>query len=270
MAIQNETGWATEEFANVNLGDKRLNARLMRICDRFSESPESPINQACADWAETKAAYRFFQNENVEPSEILAAHQRKTAKRARKHKTVLAIQDTSYLVYTSHTKTEGLGKMSMKKGKHVEKIYSNGLMMHTCLAVTTDGLPLGLLDQKIFARKLRPEKERRNTGGRSIHDVLPVEEKESYRWLEALMKTKAAVAEETQVVTVCDREADLYDFFKLSDQIGAPVLVRANANRTVNRKSRYAEKDVVKLWDHLRQQPEAGSYTIEIPKRKAL
>jgi hypothetical protein len=65
MRIKHETGWAAEEFSDVNLGDKRLNARLMKICDRFSEFPENPINQACADWAETKAAYRFFQNENV-------------------------------------------------------------------------------------------------------------------------------------------------------------------------------------------------------------
>ena len=56
-------GWAADEFNEVDLGDKRLNARLVKLCDSFSEAPESPINQACEDWAETKAAYRFFQNE---------------------------------------------------------------------------------------------------------------------------------------------------------------------------------------------------------------
>ena len=58
-------GWAAGGFGRVSLGDKRLSARLITLCDRFSDSPESPINQACADWAETKAAYRFFQNEGV-------------------------------------------------------------------------------------------------------------------------------------------------------------------------------------------------------------
>jgi hypothetical protein len=265
MRVEHETGWAAEELAEVDLGDKRLNTRLMKICDTFSESPESPINQACADWAETKAAYRFFQNENVDVHEILAAHRRKTAARARKHKRVLAIQDTSYFVYTSHSKTEGLGKMSLKKGKNVTNIYSNGLLVHTCLAVTTEGLPLGLLDQKIFSRKLRPQEA---SGKRKkIHHLLPVEEKESYRWLEALINTKEA-AGDTELITVCDREADLYDFFKLSSQIGSPVLVRANANRTVNRRSRYAPTGAAKLWDHVRKQPEKGSYTIDIPKRK--
>jgi hypothetical protein len=266
MKGEHKASWAAEEFADVSLGDKRLDARLVTLCDRFSDAPESPINQACADWAETKAAYRFFQNDNVEVCEILAAHRRKTARRAKKHKIVLAVQDTSYFVYTSHPKTEGLGKMSLKKGKNVEKIYSNGLMVHTCLAVTTEGLPLGLLDQKIFARKLRPDNQRRRMGGKYIQDVVPVEEKETYRWLEALVTTQEAMGD-TQVITVCDREADLYDFFKLSHRRGADVLVRANANRTVNRTSRYAEKDVVKLWDHMRQQPTSGSYTIQIPKR---
>ena len=262
MSGQHEMSWAAEEFAEVNLGDKRLDARLIKLCDRFSDAPESPINQACVDWAETKAAYRFFQNDNVEIGQILAAHCRKTAQRASEHKTVLALQDTSYFVYTSHPKTKGLGKISLKKGKNVKKVYSNGLMVHTCLAVTTSGLPLGLLDQKIFARKLRTKKTRKA----KPHDQLPIEEKESYRWLEALENTRAVV-DDPKIVTDCDREADLYDFFKCGYQIGASVLVRANTNRTINRNSRYAEKGVEKLWEHMSRQAEAGSYTIEIPHR---
>ena len=265
MKVEHGASWAAEEFADVNLADKRLGARLITLCDRFSEAPESPINQACADWAETKAAYRFFQNENVEVGEILAAHRCKTAKRASKHKTVLAVQDTSYFVYTSHPNTQGLGKISLKKGKNVKKIYSNGLMMHTCLALTTEGLPLGLLDQKIFARKLRPKKTRTGKNSKP-HDHVPVEEKESYRWLEALAHTRQAMGD-TEVVTVCDREADFYDFFKLSDRIACPVLVRASADRIINRNRRYSEKDVVKLWEHMRRQPETGFYTIDIARR---
>ena len=58
---EHQQSWASEEFSEVALGDKRLDARLVRLCDRFSDSPESPINQACADWKETKAAYRLAQ-----------------------------------------------------------------------------------------------------------------------------------------------------------------------------------------------------------------
>jgi len=257
---EHETNWAAEECATVRLGDTRLDARVITRCDRFSDAPESPINQACADWAETNAAYRFFQNEPVEVGEILAAHRCKTAQRAKPHKTILAIQDTSDFVYTSHPKTAGLGTISLKNGKHVEQIYSNGLVVHTCLAVTTDGLPLGLLDQNIFSRTLRAKKSGRGQDA-NPHGHLPVEEKKSDRWLEAWNNTTEVMGD-TDLVTVCDREADLYDFFKLSHQIGAPVLVRANADRIFNRHSRYAEQGIVKLWEHMRQQLLLGPHIL--------
>jgi hypothetical protein len=260
-------GWAADEFKEVNLGDKRLDSRLIKLCDSFSESPESPINQACADWAETKAAYRFFQNKNVDVERIMSAHREKTSARATDHHTILALQDTSYLVYTNHSKTKGLGKISMKNGKNVDKIYSSGLVMHTCFAVTTQGTPLGLFDQKIFARQLRPEHERRTTGGRKVHDVLPVEEKESYRWIKSLEATMK-VPTKTQIITVCDRECDFYDFFKIADKSSSAVLVRASQNRTVNKGSRYAEKDVSKLWDYIISKPAGGVYPIDISSRQ--
>jgi Transposase DNA-binding/Transposase Tn5 dimerisation domain len=261
MHMGEKDGWAREEFASVDLGDKRRTARLIRLCGRLAEMPESSINQACGDWAETKAAYRFFGNDHVEVQNILAAHRAKTAERAGQHRTVLAIQDTSYLVYTSHQRTTGLGELSLKKGKHVEKIHSQGLLMHSCLAVTTEGLPLGLLDQKIFAREAvaQDRTEHRN--------VLPIEDKESYRWLESL-KNSRLVRGNTQIVTVCDREADIYELFQLSAELAAPVVVRANCDRPINKRSMYAEKDIVKLWKHLEQQPCVGSFAVEIPARR--
>ena len=262
MAHGTTDGWAAEEMGQAALGDKRLNARLVSICDRFSEAPECPINQACEDWAETKAAYRFFGNQAVIAADILEPHRQMTAQRAQPYKTILAIQDTSYFVYTSHHKTAGLGRMSLKKGKNVQKIYSNGLIMHACLGVTTEGLPLGLLDQRVFVRKLLSAKRRR------LADVTPIEKKESYRWLESLRNTHAIMGD-TQVVTVCDREGDIYGLFELSDCLQSPVLVRANVDRAVNKKSRYAEKDVVSLWGFMRDRPAAGTKTIAIPQRKA-
>lgn len=256
-----EKSWAAEEFANVDLGDKRLNKRLIHLCDRFSDAPESSINQACEDWSETKAAYRFFQNESVEIASILATHRAKTALRADEYETILAVQDTSYFTYTSHPKTEGLGEISLKKGKNVKEIYSHGLAMHACLAVTTEGLPLGLLSHKISAREDRST--RANAGAR---DRLPIEEKESFRWLEALSETREAMGN-CRAVTVCDRESDIYDFFKLGNELEASVLVRASSDRTINRKSRYAEKDVIKLWEHIRNQPETGSYEIDVARK---
>ena len=253
--------WAMAEFSEVDLGDERLNDRLIKIANSFSESPESPINQACEDWAETKAAYRFFKNDRVDSEEIFNAHSLKTAKRCQDHPIILAVQDTSYIIYTKHTKTSGLGHISVTKGKNVEKIYSKGLIMHSSLAVTPEGLPLGLLDQNIFVR----EKQKEYKG--SSRDKASIEEKESFRWLESLEKSAIGLGD-TQVVTVCDREADMYEFFQHSEELGLPVLVRAKTNRTVNKRCMYQETGLVTLWEHISSKPVSGTFSLELPAKK--
>lgn len=261
MSSEQTSGWAVEEFSEVELGDKRLNDRLIRLCDRLSEAPESPINQACQDWAETKAAYRFFKNENVDVDKILSAHCEKTGERVGRYDTVLAIQDTSYIIYTNHPRTEGLANLTVKNGRRVEKIHSRGLLMHSCLAVSTDGLPLGLLDQKIFSRKSSKKKSKREK------DITSIEKKESHRWLKSLQNSKRLVGN-TRMVTVCDREADIYEFLKLSAEVNAPVLVRANHDRAVNKRSMYTEQPVMTLWDKIQKEHCAGKFSIEIPYRR--
>jgi len=58
--------------------------------------------------------------------------------------------------------------------------------------------------------------------------------------------------------------ADIYEFFHLSNEIKSPVLVRANYNRAINKKSRYAEKGVVKLWEFMNAKPNVGTIKIHI------
>ncbi len=260
--MNNQGSWATDEFSGVDFGDERLNSRLVKICDSFSDSPECSINQSCAGWAATKAAYRFFANDKTSGKEIIRAHRVKSVIRAKKHKTILAIQDTSYMVYTKHPATNGLGNISVKEGKNVKEIYSKGLVSHSCLAVSTDGLPLGILDQNTFSRKLNSEDDKRKK------NVTPIEDKESYRWLE-MLENYSSLFPNTEVVTVCDREADMYDFFRLSDDIGSPVIVRANVNRAVNKKSRYAEKDVLNLWQFIGQKRCKGTYKVNVPMKNS-
>ena len=221
-------GWASQEFARAHFGDQRLTSRLIRVADRISELPESPINQACQNWAETKGAYRFFQNDHVVAAEILTPHVQQTVVRARQYNTVLAIQDTSYFSYTSHKKTQGLGTISRRPGTHVEMMSSQGIVMHTAFAVTTDGLPLGLLDQKVFARQSPPE-ALKQLKQRSHNNSVPIADKESFRWLASLSKTEQVTANAgVQVVTVCDREGDMYELFELANTNAASILVRAS------------------------------------------
>ena len=177
--------WTKEEFNLTALGDQRLNQRLVQLAERFSKSPESPINQACQNWAETKAAYRFFKNDTFSYQEILEGHIQTTKQRCKEYSTILAIQDTSYFNYSSHPKTKGLCPLSRKEGKNVKELLTLGLIMHSSLALSTDGLPLGILDQKIYSREPLT-KEKKIIKQKSHNNALPIEEKESIRWLESL------------------------------------------------------------------------------------
>ncbi len=260
-------GLASEESDKVDLGDKRLDKKSIKPCDSFSESPESPLNQACEHWRETKTAYRFFQNENVDAGEIMEEHRDKTSTRASNHRTILALQDTSDFVYTNHPKFEGLGAISTKKGKNAGEMFSQDLAMRTCLAVTTDGTPLGLLDQKIFARDPLPDHALRDAEWKKKQKNRPAEEKESIRWIEPLEKISKAMPE-TQVVTVCDRECDFYDVFATAEKTGSEVLVRATKIHSTNKNNKDVEDGIKKEWKHIASEPEAGTYSVDISEVK--
>lgn len=257
--------WAKTEFDSVDLGDKRLNSRLVKIADHFITSTESPINQACGSWSETKAAYRFFQNENVDYKDIVKHHAQATKKRLNDENVILAIQDTTYFNYTDHPKTSGLGILSRFTGKYKKDIVTSGIYMHSTMAVNTDGLPLGLLDQKITAREVLPA-EKVEKKKRSHNIALPIEEKESIRWLDS-MRTSAEIfnRKEKKVVTVADREADIYDLFLLAEELETHYLIRASHNRKVNKSAIHSEISGEMLWDFMKRQNVVGKLQVNVP-----
>jgi len=241
-----DISWTVEEFSKVNLQDKRLNKRCQKIASDLEQQPTDPINQACEDWADTKAAYRFCDNPKVTPAKIISAHSGRTVKRMKKHALVLAIQDTSFLNYTHHPQTEGLGEIGKKEQQQ------RGFGLHTTLAVTPQGQPLGMLAQQFLER---PIGEAAHTAA-ELHK-LPIEEKESYRWIEAFQQTIALTPEGVQVVTVCDREADIYEMFVMAQEQHADLLVRANTDRRL-------DEETKKLWAKVESQKKAGKLTVDI------
>ena len=255
-----DSSWAASEFKNLNLGDKRLNQRLINVCEKFSEMPESPINQTCDSWAETKAAYRFFKNKKIREGKILESHAQKTLERMKAHKTILVAQDTSYISYSNHKKTRDLGKIGAHKSMNNKEITSWGLIMHSSLAMTTAGTPLGLLDQKISVRNPRTASFTKKK------DSTPIEEKESFKWLESLKKSQGIVSD-TQIVTICDREADMYEFFEQSYNLNSPVLVRAKTNRVINKSSRWARNSGERLRSFISKLPVSGNYKVKVPSK---
>jgi hypothetical protein len=139
--------------------------------------------------------------------------------------------------------------------------------MHTTFAVTTDGLPLGLLDQKINSRPPLAE-EVNELKKRRGHGVLPIEEKESIRWLDSLKKSNNQPAlKNVEVVTVCDREADIYHLFELASSINTPFLVRAGQNRIVNKDSTYSKATGEKLWNLMSSLDCQGKIEVNVPAR---
>jgi len=242
-----EKQWAAEEFAQVELKDARLNWRCQELAAALGQQPGAPINQACEDWADTKAAYRFFANEKATAEAIGRPHQQRTIERMSRQQRVLAVQDTTFFNYTHHPQTAGLGEIGNKKQNQ------RGFGMHSTLVVTEAGLPLGVLTQSFFTRPIgeashKPEAQR----------LRPIEEKESYRWLEAFAQTVALAPAGVEVVTVCDREADIYEMFAFAEEQQASLLIRASRDRLL------AEKEVRKLWAKVEGQAIAGQLSVQI------
>lgn len=141
--------WAMEELAQADFGDKRLVKRFISVVSNLAEQPEASVTQASENWATTKATYRFWNNKQVTPEAIRAAHRKSTVERMQAETTVLAIQDTMALNFQSHPATQGLGPIDAKG--------TSGLLVHSVLAVTAAGVPLGLVHQQVWARD--PEQE---------------------------------------------------------------------------------------------------------------
>jgi hypothetical protein len=249
-AERGEKAWGEREFKAVELGDKRLEQRLKVVAEDLSARPQAPINQASDDWAAAKAAYRFFENPKASEEKIFAAHRTCTVQRLQGQPIVLAIQDTTYLNYSHHPQTRGLGPIGDSRSD------AQGLIMHSTLVVTPEGLPLGLLTQKIWARasySQQSARERKNTA---------IEQKESYRWIEALQETVAWAPASSQVVTLCDREADIYEFLAEAQQLEAKFVLRAAWDRHIE------HDDFPRLWPLLDGQAVAGYVTIALPARE--
>lgn len=249
--LNSAPNWCHEEFANIDLKDARLDSRCQTLAEAMSAQPNVPINQACEDWADTKAAYRFFDNAKVSSERILSPHIQRTVERMGKHPLVLAVQDTSFLNYTHHPKTKGAGAIGTKKQKQ------SGFVMHSTLALTAEGLPLGLLNQAIWPR---PVDQPSKTSAECSRQ--PIEEKESYKWIQAFQKTIDLPLDETETLTICDREADIYEMFALAKEEKAKLLVRASFDRAL------IDESERKLRAKVQKSPQAGSLKVAVPQSK--
>lgn len=238
--------WAATETQSADLGDDRLNRRLALVLRRLADQPEKSIPGASRGWGETQAAYRFFDNEKVTPEKVLSPHREMTLQRVGQHPVVLCVEDTSELDFTGRSKTEGLGPLNYDG--------TQGLNIHPLLAITPEGLCLGVLDLWRWVR------DASDHGGKDRQDRLsrPLEQKESLRWVEGYKKVDELQAQvgPTRLVYMADRDSDLFELFEAADQGQADWLIRAAQDRAIQGGGL--------IWETVGQTPSLGQVEFDL------
>ena len=255
-----QTGdWIQEEFHGIALYDDRLERRLHTLVKDFYAQPGVLVPQACnGSQAKMKGTYRFLKNAQVNMDILLDPHIESTVLRMRQHQVVLSVQDTTTLNYTAHPLTEGLGPINTTKDGGL------GLILHDTMAFSVEGTPLGLLDARCWARDPKRAGQSKDRKKREIED------KESFKWIQSYRATAEAQAAcpETMVVSVGDREADIYELFAEVEATcnGPKLLVRADRGR--KRRVENEDEDENKyLWDEMASKCAAGHMEVYIPRK---
>lgn len=201
-----------------------------------------------------QANYEFWANRRIKANQIISAHTSATIERIKEHQTVIAIQDKTEIDLGKRQRTRGIGAIGNQAAK--------GLHLHTVLAVSESGVPLGLLEAKMWAR----EKVRKGKGVEERRRKIT--QKESYRWIESLETSQNLIPPKISLITIADREADIYELFAQPRREGSDLLIRASHNRRVKK----AQGETQKLFETLRLVSPGGNLTLELqrtPRRKA-
>jgi hypothetical protein len=256
-------GMISDELDGVQFGDKRLDERSQKLITSLAVDPQLSVNASCHGWNETHAAYSFLDNAKVLPEKILCPHRTATQRRMLAHSVVLMPQDTTELDYTAHPQQDA---------KCLNRKVRFGLYVHVQLAVTPARLNLGVVWTHSFDRS--PE----SLGLSQSRSTLAIEDKDSYCWLRGFRIACELQGEcpETQVVSIADREGDIYELYvDHRDHIGprADFLIRVKLPRsTMDRDKAVGPNAYCKVLDELRSSPLLGTRTIDLPatpKRKA-
>lgn len=251
-----QRSWAQQEVGQAHLGHRARTKRLVQLVEDLVSHPAESVPQACEEWAATKGAYRFWDNKRVEAATIRGAHIEQTLARCQGQEMLLAIQDTTDVDYSTHAATTGLGHL---QGKRTKGKLPQGLKVHSVLVASQQGVPLGLLYQQVWVRE--EETGAQEEGVHRRHQS--IEEKESGRWLLAQQAIQASFEPAQRVLTIADREADLYDLFAQPRPANKELLIRAKHDRRLHTK---AKAEAEHLWERIRQTPAAVIVAFEVPR----
>lgn len=229
--------WLEEEILSSAFSDQRLGKRYCRLTRQLAGKLGQSIPLACQDWSSVKAAYRFLSNPRVDEGAILAGHFAATRQRAQATKgPILVVHDTTQFTYAResrqaigvlHRSCAGYGKDGRPRLHTV-----CGVLMHSSLALTREGLPLGLAAIKFWTRSAF--KGTNALKGQVNATRVPIETKESLRWLENLQQATELLGEPERYVHIGDRESDIYELFCAAEQSHTKFLLRICADRVAD------------------------------------
>ncbi len=253
--------WIQREIDRCEFSDRRLKTRLGKILQGFSERIGQTIPTACRDWAATKAAYRFFDHGKVDEGVILAGHFAATRQRvAEAAGRVLILHDTTEVSFKrKHPEKIGqTSRVTMGVADEDGRRRSHtvcGMLLHASLATTTSGVPLGLCCARFWTRKKFKDK---NALEPKVNPTrIPIEEKESYRWIQNVADATATLGDPDRCVHVGDREADIFELFSEAASIGTHFLVRTCVDRRAGEGSTTISKKMARS-------PLRGEHEVEV------
>ncbi len=219
--------WVMDEVKTAKLNDKRLNRRLAEVLSQLAARPTASIPAACGGRAEMVAAYRFCENEKTSLEGVLEPHGDATRRRMAAQPVVILPQDTTEIDLTRpEQEVEGAGPLDGDSRR--------GALLHVLYAFTPDGTPLGAVQATAWVREEEPVCAGLSRAERA---AVPIEEKESHRWVLTLERAReeAQRCPGTQLICVADSEADIYEVLVEAAREPCRIdwIVRACQNRAL-------------------------------------
>lgn len=225
MINLNTAEWAQLIFGNADLGDPRRTKRLTKLAASMAQNAGESVVKASGDPASIEAAYRFIRNDNIVPEIIAEAGFNQACEISKQCTDVLAIQDTTGISFKHSSLCDDLGNVS-SANTGCKSPKGRSLFVHSTLLLDANNeQTIGLANQKYWFRKEKIPGSKLEKQSRLFED------KESYRWKESFDAIKQKIGQTTNVIDVCDREADVYEYLAYHQMNDHRFVVRAKVNR---------------------------------------
>lgn len=231
--------WIKDEIEYIPFSDIRLKKRIVKILSKLSENPATNLSEAFSNKEELKRYYEFISNDSIKYKDIIEGGSNKVIERINMEERVLVASDTMEVDYSKLKSVDDLGDVNKT---------SKGMIVHSSFAVSTKGVPLGIVNQSILSRKSGEQKSKKRKD-------IKIKEKESYKWLEHYLYCQENINK--PFIYIGDRESDIINLYSLPRAKNQELLIRSTHNRKL-------ENSKLKLYEYLESQPILGRMKVEV------